>query len=464
MHDSVPLEPVDILLSAGTVITMNSSQEVIDDGAVAVRGDTIVAVGPRSELEANFRARETLAYPQDLILPGLINAHTHAAMTCFRGLADDLPLERWLQEHIFPAERLLCRDLVYWGARLAIAEMILSGTTTFCDMYLFEDAVAQAAREIGMRAVVGEVLYDFPSPNYGEAANGLKLTEELLQTWKGDPLVQVAVKPHAIYTCAPDLLQRCGELAQRYGARLSLHLAETQQEVAFCQERYGATPVEHLLNLGLLNDRLVAPHVVVLSPRDRELLAEHQVGVVHCPESNMKLASGVAPVVELLQLDVAVGLGTDGCASNNNLDLFQEMDTAAKLHKVFHLDPTVLPAPTVLDLATRRGARAWHLEEQVGSLEPGKQADIVVLQGDQPHLVPMYNPYSQLVYAATGSDVRTVLIAGRVVLKDRQLLTMDVVEAMAKVAEYARAVGRYACSREWGVGAPAWREGASGPL
>jgi len=445
MPNSVQPEQVDILLKAGTVITMNPGREVFPDGAVAVRGDTIVAVGPRSVLQSGYQAREILDYPHDIILPGLINAHTHAAMTCFRGLADDLPLELWLQEHIFPAERLICRDLVYWGTRLAIAEMILSGTTTFCDMYLFEDAVAQAAREIGIRAVVGEVLYDFPSPNYGEAAKGLEFTEMLLQTWRNDPLVQIAVKPHAIYTCSPDLLQRCGELAQRHHALLSIHLAETQQEVASCQARYGATPVEHLLNLGLLNHRLVAHHGVMLNPRDRELVATHGVGVVHCPESNMKLASGVAPVVELLKLNATVALGTDGCASNNNLDMFQEMDTAAKLHKVMHSDPTVLPADTVLELATRGGARVLHLQDQVGSLEPGKQADIVVINGDQPHLVPLYNPYSQLVYAANGSDVRTVLIAGQMVLKDRQLLTMDVAEAMARVVEYARSVGRYAC-------------------
>ncbi|MGQ9921249.1 MAG: amidohydrolase [Desulfobacca sp.] len=438
-------EPVDLLLTAGTVVTMNLAGEVFQDGAVAVRGDRIVAVGPRTEVAGYYQARQTLAYPQDIILPGLINAHTHAAMTCFRGLADDLPLETWLNEHIFPAERLICRDLVYWGTRLAIAEMILSGTTTFCDMYLFADAVAQAAREIGMRAVVGEVLYDFPSVNYGEPANGLKFTEDLLRTWQADPLIQVAVQPHAVYTCSPDLLQRCGDLAQRYDARLIIHVAETQKEVADCRRQYGATPVGHLHNLGLLNDRLVADHGVVLSPEDRELLAAQGVSVVHCPESNMKLASGVAPVVALLQSDVAVALGTDGCASNNNLDMFQEMDTAAKLHKVFHLDPTVLPATTVLGMATRQGAHVLNVQEQVGSLEPGKQADIVVINGDQPHLVPLYNPYSQLVYAAGGGDVRTVLIAGQLVLQDRRLLTMDVAEAMAKVQEYAQGMGRYVC-------------------
>jgi 5-methylthioadenosine/S-adenosylhomocysteine deaminase len=433
-------QPVDLIILGGTIMTMNDRGDVYAAGAIAIKDETIAAVGPQPEILAGFRAKQTLAYEEDIILPGLINAHTHAAMTCFRGLADDLPLETWLQEHIFPAERHISRELVYWGTRLAIAEMLLSGTTTFCDMYLFADAVAQAARETGIRAVVGEVLYDFPSANYGSPENGLKFTESLLQTWQDDPRIRVAVQPHAVYTCSPDLLSRCGELAERYDARLIIHLSETHQEVADCQQRYGATPVAHLQQLGLLNQRLVADHGVVLSPPDLELLAASGASVAHCPESNMKLASGVAPVVELLRQGVNVALGTDGCASNNNLDMVQEMDTAAKLHKVHHLDPTVMPAPAVLGLATRGGARALNLDSKLGSLEPGKQADLIVIDGDQPHLVPLYNPYSQLVYAAGGADVRTVLIAGRVVVQDRRLLTLDAAEAMARVREYARQI------------------------
>ena len=436
--DTAP-QPVDLIILGGTIITMNDRGEVFQNGAIAVAADTIVAVGPQKEILERFEPRKKLIYAEDIILPGLINAHTHAAMTCFRGLADDLPLEVWLNEHIFPAEKHLSRDLVYWGAKLAVAEMLLSGTTTFCDMYLFADAVAQAAHEAGMRAVVGEVLYDFPSANYGQPENGLKFTETLLQTWKDDPLIQVAVQPHAVYTCSPDLLSRCGELAERYDARLIIHLAETHQEVSDCRQRYGATPVAHLHNLHLLNPRLVADHGVVLSQADQELLAAQGASVVHCPESNMKLASGVAPVVELLARGVNVALGTDGCASNNNLDMLQEMDTAAKLHKVHHLDPTVMPAATVLNLATRGGARALNLPH-LGVLAPGQQADLVVVNGDQPHLVPLYNACSQIVYAAMGADIRTVLIAGRIVLEDRRLLTLDVEEAMARVRQYARLV------------------------
>ncbi len=430
-------QPVDLILRGGLVLTLNDSQEVFDPGAVALRGDAIAAVGPRDAVLAACQAPRVLDCAGDLILPGLINAHTHAAMTCFRGLADDLPLARWLHDHIFPAEKLIDREVVYWGTKLAVAEMLLSGTTTFCDMYLFADAVAQVARETGIRAVVGEVLYDFPSPNYGPVDNGLQFTEDLIRTWQGDPLVQVAVKPHTIYTCSPDLLARCGDLARRHRVRLIIHLAETRQEVRDCLERHHATPVGLLHRLGLLGPDLVADHAVVLSDDDLDLLAGQQVSVVHCPESNMKLAAGIAPVVELLQRRVTVALGTDGCASNNNLDMLQEMDTAAKLHKVHRLDPTVLPAPVVVALATRGGARALGLEDRLGSLEVGKQADLIVVDGSQPHMVPLYNPFSHLTYVAGGADVRTAIVNGRIVMEDRRVLTFDVEEAMDRVRRFA---------------------------
>ena len=348
---------VSLLISGDWVLTQNEAREVFHPGAVAIRGAEIVAVGPAAELAARFVPERRLDYPMGLIMPGLINAHTHAAMSLFRGLADDLPLETWLNSYIFPAESKLDGNFVYWGTRLAIAEMLLSGTTTFADMYLFADAVARAVAETGIRAVVGEVLYDFPSPNYGPPAAGLAFSEELCRTWQDHPRVSVAIQPHAVYTCSPNLLQQCGELADKYHTRLIIHLSETHQEVADCQARYGATPVAHLHRLGLLTDRLLADHAVVLSEADMELLAASGAGVAHCPESNMKLASGIAPVVELLKRGVPVGLGTDGCASNNNLDLVQEMDTAAKLQKVRYLDPTVLPATATLDLATRGSAQ-----------------------------------------------------------------------------------------------------------
>jgi 5-methylthioadenosine/S-adenosylhomocysteine deaminase len=430
-------EPVSLIVQGAWVLTMNPQQEVFSPGAVALQDEKIVAVGPPAELRKRYAPARVLDYPQGLILPGLINAHTHAAMAMFRGLADDLPLEEWLNNYIFPAESRVNGDFVYWGTKLAVAEMLLSGTTTFTDMYLFADHVARAVADTGIRAVVGEVLYDFPSPNYGPPAAGLKFSEALCQTWQDHPLVRVAIQPHAVYTCSPELLQPCGDLAARYQTRLIIHLSETSQEVEDCQARYGATPVAHLHRLGLLNHRLLADHAVVLSEADRELLAASGAGVAHCPESNMKLASGIAPVVDLLRRGVPVGLGTDGCASNNNLDLIQEMDTAAKLQKVYCLDPTVLPAPTALGLATRGGAQVLGLEREVGALAPGLKGDLIVIDLDQPHLIPLYDPYSHLVYAATGADVQTVLVHGRLLVQDRRLLSFDLEETLARARELA---------------------------
>lgn len=433
-------ETVSLLITAAWVLTQNPEREVFSPGAVAIRGEEIVAVGPTEELQKRYTPGKVLDYPQGLIIPGLINAHTHAAMALFRGLADDLPLEEWLTSHIFPAEQKLNGDFVYWGTKLAVAEMLLSGTTTFCDMYLWAAQVAQAAAETGIRAVVGEVLYDFPSPNYGPPSAGLLYSEELCRTWQDHPRVGVAIQPHAVYTCSPDLLQQCGELAARFDTRLIIHLSETPREVADCEARYGATPVGHLQRLGLVTSRLLADHGVVLTDADMEMLAAAGAGVAHCPESNMKLASGIAPVVDLLARGVPVGLGTDGCASNNNLDLLQEMDTAAKLQKVHRLDPTALPATAALDLSTRGSARILGLEKEVGALMPGLKADLVVIDLDQPHLTPIYDPYSHLVYAAGGADVQTVLVHGQVVVQDRRLLTFDLEETLARARELARSL------------------------
>lgn len=439
MPEITPM-PVDYLFRAAYVVTLDEHHRVLAPGAVAVEGDTIVAVGSPSEVAAGYRATRLLDYPQGLILPGLINAHTHAAMSLFRGLADDLPLEDWLNSHIFPAERHLDREVVYWGTKLAVAEMLLSGTTCFCDMYLFADAVARAAAETGIRAVVGEVLYDFPSPNYGPPAEGLRFSEALCRSYAGHPRVRVAIMPHAIYTCSPDLLGEAGELAARLNTLLVTHVAETAKEVAYSRTAFGLTPVQHLHRLGLLGPRLLADHCVVLTDEDLELLAASGTGVAHCPESNMKLASGVAPVTAMLRRGIPVGLGTDGCASNNNLDLFQEMDTAAKLQKVHLLDPTALPALQALSLATTGGASVLGLSGRVGRLAPGFKADLIVLDLDQPHLTPIYDPFSHLVYAARGSDVTTVLVDGRLLVEDRRLLAFDLEETLARARELAQRV------------------------
>jgi 5-methylthioadenosine/S-adenosylhomocysteine deaminase len=429
---------MDILLKNGTILTMDEKGSVIPKGFVAVRGDAIVSLGDGDGKE--IHARRTIDARGGLILPGLINSHTHAPMTLFRGLADDLPLMEWLTRYIFPAESKMDADFVYTGSLLACAEMIMSGTTTFCDMYLFEEEVARAAEKAGMRCLVGEVLYDFPSPNYGPAEQGLKYTETLIKKWQGHPRVSIAVEPHSIYTCSPSLLEAANELALRYGVPLILHVAETRAELDEVKKRYGKKPFEHLSDLDILGPHVIADHCVHLDDMEIQRIVEHDVKPVHNPESNMKLASGVSPVFNLLKKGVTVGLGTDGCASNNNLDLFGEMDMAAKLNKVEAMDPTVLDALTVLRMTTSMGARVLGLAHSLGSLEAGKKADIIVVDTDKPHLTPMYNPYSHLVYAACGRDVSHVIIDGKPVMEDRRLLSLDLREVLEKAHEKSRAV------------------------
>lgn len=430
---------VDLLIENGTILTMDPADTEIESGAVAVRGDRIVWVGPAREARDIQPARRIDARG-GIIMPGLINTHTHAAMTLFRGLADDLPLMTWLNDHIFPAEAALTEEAVYWGALLACAEMILSGTTCFCDMYLFEAAVARAARDAGMRAVVGEVLFDFPSPNYGPLENGFAYTRALAARWRDDALVSIAVEPHSPYLCAPDLLQQAHRLAEELDLRLVIHLSETRTEVEDVQQRYGATPVRHLANLGVLSPRLLACHCVVLDDDDHVLLKAHDVKVAHNPESNMKLASGIAPVPRLMDAGICVGLGTDGCASNNDLDMFREMDTAAKLHKVHCLDPTVMDARRTLRMATIDGARALGLEAVTGSLEVGKRADVIVIDTRKPHLIPMYHPASHLVYAVTGADVAHSIINGKSVMEDGRLTTLELPGIVTRVQQIISAL------------------------
>jgi len=429
----------DILITNGVLLTMDGDETVIKKGAVAISGDRIEAIGP-AEKFLSSKPSKVIDAKNGIIMPGLINTHTHAAMTCFRGLADDLHLMTWLNDYIFPAEAKLDYEKVRMGALLACAEMILSGTTCFADMYLFEDAVAEAAKEAGMRAVVGEVLYDFPSPSYGAIEQGFAYTEDLIKKWAGDPLITVAVEPHSPYLCAPDLLIRAGKLAEKYTVPLIIHVAETQSEMDTMQEKYNKTPVSHLADIGVLSPLLLACHCVALTEKDIDLLASFDAKVSHNPESNMKLASGIAPVPRLMEAGVCVGLGTDGATSNNNIDMFLEMDAAAKIHKVNMLDPTVMNAKTVLKMATSDAAKALGIDKVTGSLEPGKKADVIVIDTHKPHLTPMYSLHSHLVYAAGGNDVATSVINGRVVMENRRLLTLDVAKVMADVNQIAKEI------------------------
>jgi 5-methylthioadenosine/S-adenosylhomocysteine deaminase len=433
-------KPADLLITGGMILPVPRNSALISSGALAVAGNRIAAVGDAKGIAAEFEASRIIDASGCLVMPGLVNAHTHAAMTCYRGLADDLPLMDWLNRFIFPAEALSDGNRVYWSSLLACAEMIRSGTTAFFDMYLFEGRVAEAAKEAGMRALVGEVLYDFPSPNYGPIEKGLEYTEALIRRWRGDALIRVAVEPHALYTCSPALLARCRDLAEKYGVPLGIHLSENQSEVEEILKKYGCRPPAHLERLGLLSSDLIACHCVWLNEEEMDLLARRGVRVVHNPESNMKLASGVAPVPDLLKRGVPVGLGTDGCASNNNLDLFQEMDFAAKLPKVHRLDPTAMPAETVLEMATLGGARVLGMEKEIGSLSPGKKADLIVVDLERPHLQPVYNAVSNLVYSATGADVRDVVIDGKIVMQNRRLLTLDEERILAEAEKWGRKI------------------------
>jgi 5-methylthioadenosine/S-adenosylhomocysteine deaminase len=434
------MQTCDILIQNGMILTLDPGLAIIKNGWIAVKGDTIAHIG--SGTNSSPSASKIIDARGGIILPGLVNGHTHAAMTLFRGLADDLPLMEWLSSYIFPAESRMDADFVRTGSLLACAEMILSGTTTFCDMYLFEDEVAKAAKESGMRALVGEVLYDFPSPNYGPIEKGIEYTERLIQKWKNDPLVSIAVEAHSLYTCSPDLLKICYAVSRRHGVPLVIHVAETLSELSEIQAKYGKKPFEHLESLGILGPHIIADHCVHLDDSEIARMIRHRVNVITNPESNMKLASGIAPVTRLIAAGLTVGLGTDGCASNNNLDILLEMDTAAKLQKLALMDPTALDAVTVLKMATCEGAKALGMGDITGSLEPGKKADIIIVDTRKPHLTPLYNPYSHLVYSAGGADVSHTIINGRLVMEDRRLLTLNLEDILSRASEKAARVRR----------------------
>lgn len=434
-------ESVDLVIVGGAVVTMDAPHAVYDPGAVAIRGDRIVAVGPAGAVVRDYRARRTLLARGRIILPGLINGHTHTAMTLFRGLADDVSLQDWLEKYIFPAEaKNVDAEFVRWGTRLACLEMIRGGTTTFVDMYYFEDEVARAAKEAGMRAIPGETIIDFPAPDHKSPQDALRAAEAFLQKWAKDPLIRPAVAPHAIYTNSAETLKASAALAAHYSAPLLIHVAETRREVEEARAKHHLSPVEYLESLGVLSNRVIAAHAVWVEPADIALLKKYGVGVVHNPSSNMKLASGVAPIPQMLAAGVHVGLGTDGAASNNDLNLFEEMDLASKLQKVTRMDPRVLPAETAVELATIGGARALGMEKEIGSLEAGKKADLIILRRDRPHALPLYNLYSHIVYALKASDVETTVINGRVVMDQRRVLTLDEIAVRQKARKYAKRV------------------------
>jgi 5-methylthioadenosine/S-adenosylhomocysteine deaminase len=434
--------PADLIVTGGTVVTMDGSRTILEDGAVIVKGDTILAVGPRPDLEAKYSAPQSIDAKGALVLPGFINGHTHVPMTLFRGLHDDVTLNDWLYKYIFPAEaKNVNEEFVRWGTRLAAAEQIRSGVTTFADMYYFEDAVAEETKAAGMRGVLGETFIDFPAPDNKSEAEMLAYTEKFLKRWQGDPLIHAAPAPHSIYTCSRKTLQDAAALGRKYHSPILIHVAEMKKESDDSQKQNGMSPVQYLDKIGVLGPDVVAAHCIFVDAADEKTLAEKQVGCVHNPSSNMMIASGVSPVAELRAAGVAVGLGTDGPAgSNNDLDLMEEIDLAAKLAKITKMNPLAMSARTVVEMATIDGARALHMEKEIGSLEAGKKADIILISLDEPNAVPMYEIYAQIAYALKGSDVQTVVIGGRVVMRDRKLITLNEEEILARARAYKKTI------------------------
>lgn len=445
----MPENKFDIIISGGTLLTMSAGMDIIEDCFVGIQGGTITEIGPRSKNGATaVRARETINADGCIVMPGLVNTHTHLPMICFRGMADDLPLMEWLTGHIWPAERrFVSKKMVHDGAMLAMAEMILSGTTTFCDGYFFEDSIAQAANQSGMRAVVAQGFADFVMPDRAAAKKMMSAADRFVKKWAlHAPLVIPAFFCHSPYTCSPETLSTVKTAAREAGILYLIHLLENKDEADTILKRYGRRPVQHLRELGILDEQTIAVHCNWLTTEDIRIFADHGVKVSHNPESSMKLAAGIAPVPDMLKSGINVGIGTDGCASNNDLDMFREMDTAAKVHKVKSLDPTVMNAETVCRMATIGGANVLGLDKRIGSIETGKQADIILVDMNQPHLTPVYHYYSQLVYAARGADVKTSIINGKVIMKDRCLLTIDVQTAMKNVRTVAEGIlGRPSC-------------------
>ena len=434
-------EKVDLLISGGTVVTLDGARRLIEGGAIAVRGERIVAVGPSEEITRDYEAPRTIDAHGKIALPGLVNTHNHAAMTLLRGIADDLALMEWLQKYIFPAEsKNVTAEFVEKGTALACLEMIRSGTTTYADMYYFEDRVADETFRAGMRGVLGETILQFPSPDSKTPEDALNYTEKFIKRWKGNALITPAVAPHAPYTNTAETLKASKALADRYDVPLTIHVSETRDEVRQISESYKTTSTKWLDTLGVLGPRVFINHGVWLTEEDLGIIRKRGVGVTHNPESNMKLASGTAPVPRMLSLGIPVGLGTDGAASNNNLDMFEAMDFAAKLHKLVTMDPAAMPAATVLEMATLGGARVLGLDKEIGSLEAGKKADLILVDTDSPHGQPLYNVYSQLVYSLKGADVSTTIVNGKVLMLNRRVLTLDEKGILEQVREMRKRI------------------------
>ncbi len=433
---------VSTVVAGGIVVTVDGARNVYSPGAVAIDGTSIVAVGTAADITARFSGAEQINAAGSVVIPGLINAHSHAPMVLYRGLADDLRLQEWLENYIFPAEaRTVSREMVRAGTRLAVLEMIQSGTTAYADMYYFEEEIARTTRAAGMRGVLGQTIIQFPVPDSKSAQEGLARAEAFIKEFQTDDLIVPAVAPHSPYTLDAKSLLASRALATKYGVPVLIHVAETEAEFKTSQAAHaGMSPVAYLQSIAFWGPKTVANHGVWVDAADMKILRSHQVAVSHNPESNMKLASGIAPIPEYLAAGVTVALGTDGAASNNDLDMFEAMRFAALLHKVKTGDPRVIPATAALEMATIGGARALGLDKQIGSLEAGKRADLVVVSMASARQTPLYDPVSHLVYVTRGDDVRTVMVNGRVLMRDRKMLTLDEPAVLAEARKIADSV------------------------
>lgn len=426
----------DIIIKNGMILTLDDKLTLHEKADLAISGSKIVDISPTTK----YKGKKVINASGKLVMPGLINTHTHAAMTMMRGLADDMPLNVWWEKFIFPIEnKFLNEEFVRVGVGLAAIEMIKSGTTSFSDMYFHEKEAARICKKIGIRSFLGEGIIDIPTPTHPNADHSLAYTKDLWAEYKNDPIIHIMVAPHTPYTCGKDNLLKAKALSDELKVPLHIHVAETAGEVAESKNKHGASPVEYLGQIGFLSSKVIAVHCVHLSHTDIKILAKNDVRVAHCQESNMKLASGNAPIVELQDAEVVVGLGTDGAASNNNLDMFDEMDAAAKVHKLVRNDPTVMDARTVLRMATADGAKVVQ-KPDIGSLEKGKTADVIIIDLDRPHLTPLYNIYSQLVYSAGGSEVDTVIINGKLIMENRDILTVDEDEIISRANALAEKI------------------------
>ena len=432
---------VSLVVTNGIVVTMDADRRVIPNGAVVIDGTDIVAVGDAADVRTRYQGADVIDAGGAVIMPGLINTHTHAPMVLYRGLADDLALEEWLNDYIFPAEsKTLSPEFVRAGTRLAALEMIQSGTTTFADMYYFEADIARVVKAAGLRAVLGQTVIQFPVADAATPADALLRAESFIEAFKDDPLVTPAVAPHAVSTVDEAMLKASRALSRKYGVPTLIHLSETRSEVRASEDEHNASPVGYLDRLGFFGPGVIAAHGVWMTQPDIAILKANRVGVSHNPESNMKLASGTAPLGSYLRAGIAVGLGTDGAASNNDLDMFDAMRTASLLHKVQMQDPRVASAKTMLEMATIGGARALGMEDRIGSLEPGKRADLIVVRMDRARQTPMYEPISQLVYTTRGDDVTTTVVHGRVLMRDRKVLTLDEAAVLGEAIAWASRV------------------------